>query len=138
MSITINCRKNHSVNKNIKTEFININELKLKEIYYKNKPFIYINLNSYKNIDIECDGYEKMSETCVKNGFNKYVLFKDTNNRICVQINNFETLSIIYHYRGYKWRPGNTCMNAHIWNVINVDERDFDDDDVEDTLFVPF
>lgn len=53
MSITINYRA-------ICLETKNINTLKLEEIEYDNEIYIFINLNDYKNIDVVCDGYEKI------------------------------------------------------------------------------
>jgi hypothetical protein len=140
MSITINSRGENNAydEKNIRQPFISIDNFESKTFTYNGNNYIFFDLNNYNNIDFECDGYEIMDVICLKNKTNKYVLFSDKNHNICIQLNNFECFSILYHYYGYKWGPCRSYNNAPLWDVINITNYDFEDDYIENNLFVPF
>jgi hypothetical protein len=132
MEITINCMSEYKHTK--KKNFVDIGTLPYKNILYDGETYMHINLNDYAAINIECDGYDGMHETCIQNGDNKYIILDAKNYNICIQADNFNDIHIIYHYYGYKWGPGCSYDNAHLWEVIYIDNKSFEAEKETDNL----
>ena len=122
MSIVVNFRSNQSRQsreRNIKNIFIHMDTYEHKIFTYKNKQYLFYDLKNYKNITLECDANdEDMDVKCIKN---------KNNNNICIWCNNFQEISIIYHYYGYEYGPCASNMNAPLWSEIIIDDTDFND-----------
>ena len=134
MTFAIRCCKTKTEQKNVSTHKILFDGV-YSVFTYNNNDYMFYDLNNYNEIDVECDGKEDMDVTCMKNGLNKYILIDAINRNVCIQCNNIKNLTIFYHYKGYKWGPGCSYMNAPLLGTKCFNHTDFED--VEDKLFVP-
>ena len=127
MSIIVNFRNKQCKN-NIKNNFIHKDSFEIKIMIYNNKEYIFFDLKNYEEIILECDTNtdENISVECIKNGNNKYIMFTDDTDNICVCCDNFRKICIINHYYSYKWGPNRSNMNSQLCNEKEIDDSDFD------------
>ncbi len=112
--------------RNIESDYKHIDTFDHRTITYNDNEYIYFDFSSYKEIIIECDSDESLSEDYIQNEENKYVLFNLSSDNICIKCNDFQEIRLIHHYYGYKWGPCRSYDNAPLHNIIVINQKDFD------------